>query len=64
MKQMKVLHQGGFKKQELMAYCDDIYRNLREVVEQLICGLERIGIAYEKSSLKRDPTAAVRILVF
>lgn len=43
-KQMKIIHQNGYTKDELMTFRTTIYRNLLESAHNLILAMRKIGV--------------------
>lgn len=43
-KQMKIIHQNGYTKLELMTYRTTIYRNLLESAHNIILAMRKIGV--------------------
>ena len=43
-KQMKIIHQNGYTKAELMTYRTTIYRNLLESAHNIILAMRKIGV--------------------
>ncbi|ORY95523.1 heterotrimeric G-protein alpha subunit, GPA3-like protein [Syncephalastrum racemosum] len=46
-KQMKIIHQNGYSKQELESWRPAVYNNLMESVQDIINGLKRYDISFE-----------------
>ncbi|KAI4902301.1 hypothetical protein NFI96_034722 [Prochilodus magdalenae] len=53
-KQMKILHQGGYTKEEQIAFKAIIYGNILQSALALIRGMEMLGINYGISSSQED----------
>ncbi|KAG0298855.1 Guanine nucleotide-binding protein alpha-2 subunit, partial [Linnemannia gamsii] len=58
-KQMKVIHQGGYSREELATYRLTIYKNLVESAQALVLAMERLRLEPAKPE---NRTMADRIL--
>lgn len=43
-KQMKIIHQNGYNKEELLTYRTTIYRNLLESAKNILLAMRKIGV--------------------
>lgn len=56
LKQMKILHKGGFSLEERTVYRNDIYRNIVEGMQQIICAISdfKIDFGCEETKTKTE----------
>lgn len=48
-KQVKIIHQNGYTKEELLAYKKEIFRNIIEGMQQMIGAMKRLNIEFHTS---------------
>jgi hypothetical protein len=49
-KQMKIIHQSGFSREELLTYRMTVYRNLVDSAHSIVLAMRKIGIDCETPS--------------
>ena len=54
---MKIIHQNGYTKEELMAYRTTIYRNLLESAQNILAAMVKIGIDCQNPTNRVRPLA-------
>lgn len=47
-KQMRLIHQGGFTREEIEAYRADVMRNVVESMQQILKGMQTLGIQFDE----------------
>ena len=50
MKQMKIIHQDGFKEQKLSEYQPIMYKNILESAQQVVIYMKKIGLEHKEYS--------------
>ncbi|KAJ3055514.1 Guanine nucleotide-binding protein alpha-2 subunit [Rhizophlyctis rosea] len=51
-KQMKIIHQNGYTKEEMLAFRPTIYKNTIDSVQALVMGIRGLGLEWEKPQNK------------
>ncbi|KAJ3042067.1 Guanine nucleotide-binding protein alpha-2 subunit [Rhizophlyctis rosea] len=58
-KQMKIIHQNGYTREEMLAFKPTIYKNTIDSIQALIMGIRNLGLAFEKPE---NETVASRLM--
>jgi guanine nucleotide-binding protein G(i) subunit alpha len=61
-KQMKIIHSGGFKSQEIAEYRRDVFRNVSEGMQQILHSMTLIPVRFHRNIAKRSERHAQYIL--
>ncbi|KAK0443968.1 heterotrimeric G-protein alpha subunit, GPA3-like protein [Desarmillaria tabescens] len=59
-KQMKIIHQGGFTTEERDSYRGTIYKNVLDSAQAIALMMRKIGIQYANESNQREPMTSFR----
>ncbi|CAN6629453.1 guanine nucleotide-binding protein alpha-2 subunit [Trichomonascus vanleenenianus] len=59
LKQMKIIHQNGYTKEELLMYKTTVYKNLLDCAKDIVVALERFGVTLDDINERKQPTPKV-----